>query len=59
MMEATEKGIHDFGIRFGEADAAIDMLGLISRERGNRSGSGSRFEGSFGEIRGRGVRNPG
>ena len=34
MMEATEKGIHDFGIRFGDADAAIEMLGLISRREG-------------------------
>lgn len=34
MMEATEKGIHDFGIRFGETDKALDLLGKIARREG-------------------------
>ncbi len=34
MMEATEKGIHDFGIRFGEAEAVIEMVNRIARKEG-------------------------
>ena len=34
MMEATEKGLHDFGIKFGDADAAIAMLGKIANREG-------------------------
>ena len=34
MMEATEKGIHDFGIRFGEIEKAIDMLNKIAHRDG-------------------------
>ncbi|MEG1584850.1 MAG: aldehyde ferredoxin oxidoreductase C-terminal domain-containing protein, partial [Anaerovorax sp.] len=33
-MEMTEKGIHDFGIKFGEIDKMIDYLGLIARREG-------------------------
>ncbi|MBI9107402.1 MAG: aldehyde ferredoxin oxidoreductase family protein [Spirochaetales bacterium] len=36
MMEMTEKGLHDFGIKFGEIDAVIDMLTKIA----NRDGIG-------------------
>ena len=42
MMEATEKGIHDFGIKFGETDKAIDLLNKIA----NREGIGA--EAAFG-----------
>lgn len=34
MMEATEKGVKDFGIRFGEVDKALDLLGQIARIEG-------------------------
>jgi aldehyde:ferredoxin oxidoreductase len=34
MMEATEKGGHDFGIRFGEVDKALDLLDDIAHRRG-------------------------
>ncbi|MBN2051173.1 MAG: aldehyde ferredoxin oxidoreductase family protein [Spirochaetales bacterium] len=34
MMEATEKGLHDFGIRFGETDKALEMLEKIARREG-------------------------
>ncbi len=34
MMECTEKGIHDFGIRFGEIDKALDLLGSIAHRKG-------------------------
>lgn len=34
MMEATERGLHDFGIRFGEADKALEMLKKISLKEG-------------------------
>lgn len=33
-MEMTEKGIHDFGIRFGEADKMINYLELIAKKEG-------------------------
>ena len=33
-MEMTEKGIHDFGIKFGEADKMIQYLELIARNEG-------------------------
>ena len=33
-MEMTEKGIHDFGIRFGEAEKMREYLGLIARREG-------------------------
>lgn len=33
-MEMTEKGIHDFGIRFGEADKMIEMVEKIARQEG-------------------------
>ena len=33
-MEMTEKGIHDFGIRFGEADKMIKMLEMMARKEG-------------------------
>ncbi len=44
MMEATEKGIHDFGIRFGEANKAIEMLGTIAHRKGlgDEAASGSK-----------------
>ncbi|MGD9290719.1 MAG: aldehyde ferredoxin oxidoreductase family protein, partial [Desulfobacterales bacterium] len=34
MMEATEKGIKDFGVRFGEVDKALDLVGQIARLEG-------------------------
>lgn len=34
MMEATEKGIHDFGIRFGEAGKVWPMLVSMARREG-------------------------
>ena len=34
MMEATEKGLHDFGIRFGETDKALELLGKIAHREG-------------------------
>jgi aldehyde:ferredoxin oxidoreductase len=34
MMEMTEKGLHDFGIRFGETDKALDMLLTITHGQG-------------------------
>ncbi len=34
MMEATEKGVHDFGIRFGEADKAARYMKDIAFKRG-------------------------
>lgn len=34
MMEMTEKGIHDFGIRFGEADRALAVLREIAYREG-------------------------
>jgi len=34
MMEATEKGIHDFGIRFGDADKALQYMDDLSHLRG-------------------------
>jgi len=33
MMEATEKGIHDFGIRFGETDRALELVKKIANRR--------------------------
>jgi len=33
-MEMTERGIHDFGIRFGEADKMISMLEMMARKEG-------------------------
>ncbi|MDD4584007.1 MAG: aldehyde ferredoxin oxidoreductase N-terminal domain-containing protein, partial [Eubacteriales bacterium] len=33
-MEMTEKGIHDFGIRFGEMDTYIEYLKLMARNEG-------------------------
>ena len=33
-MEMTEKGIHDFGIRFGEADKMIQYLELMAKREG-------------------------
>ncbi|MFU8793982.1 MAG: aldehyde ferredoxin oxidoreductase family protein [Dethiobacteria bacterium] len=33
-MELTEKGIHDFGIRFGDVDNFLKMPGLISTREG-------------------------
>ena len=33
-MEMTEKGIHDFGIKFGEAEKMREYLGLIARREG-------------------------
>lgn len=33
-MEMTEKGIHDFGIKFGEADKMIEYLKLMARNEG-------------------------
>ncbi len=34
MMEATERGVHDFGIRFGEANKALQMVKDIAHLRG-------------------------
>ena len=34
MMEATEKGIHDFGIRFGETDKVLKLLKQIANRKG-------------------------
>ena len=34
MMEATEKGVHDFGIRFGESEKALDMLRKMAYREG-------------------------
>jgi aldehyde:ferredoxin oxidoreductase len=34
MMEMTEKGRHDFGIRFGETDKALDMVEKIGHGQG-------------------------
>jgi len=34
MMESTEKGIHDYGIRFGETDKALEYLRLMARKEG-------------------------
>ena len=44
MMEATEKGIHDFGIKFGDAEAALDMLHKIAHRKGigNEAAGGSK-----------------
>lgn len=33
-MEMTEKGIHDFGIRFGEMDTYIKYLEMIAKGEG-------------------------
>jgi len=33
-MELTEKGIHDFGIRFGDVEKFLQMPGLMSRREG-------------------------
>lgn len=33
-MEMTEKGVHDFGIRFGEMDKYIEYLELMARKEG-------------------------
>ncbi|MDR0852299.1 MAG: aldehyde ferredoxin oxidoreductase family protein [Clostridiales Family XIII bacterium] len=33
-MEMTEKGLYDFGIRFGESDKMIDFLRLMARREG-------------------------
>ncbi|HPR24026.1 MAG TPA: aldehyde ferredoxin oxidoreductase family protein [Bacillota bacterium] len=33
-MEMTERGIHDFGIRFGEADKMISMLEMMAKKEG-------------------------
>jgi aldehyde:ferredoxin oxidoreductase len=33
-MEMTEKGIHDFGIKFGEADKMIEYIKLMARREG-------------------------
>lgn len=33
-MEMTEKGIHDFGIKFGEADKMIEYLRLMAKNEG-------------------------
>ncbi len=44
MMEATEKGMHDFGISFGDADGAIAMLHKIANREGigDEAASGSK-----------------
>jgi len=44
MMELTEKGIHDFGIRFGDADSALDLVRDIAlrRGRGDEAAGGSK-----------------
>ncbi|MFP4180387.1 MAG: aldehyde ferredoxin oxidoreductase family protein [Spirochaetaceae bacterium] len=34
MMEMTEKGLHDFGIRFGETDKVIELLHKIANREG-------------------------
>jgi aldehyde:ferredoxin oxidoreductase len=34
MMEATEKGVHDFGIRFGETDKALELVEKIASRDG-------------------------
>ena len=34
MMEMTEKGIHDFGIKFGETDKALDLVKQIAGKKG-------------------------
>lgn len=34
MMEATEKGVKDFGINFGEIDKALDLLPKIAKRQG-------------------------
>ena len=34
MMEATERGVHDFGVRFGEADKALKVAEDIAHLRG-------------------------
>jgi len=33
-MDMTEKGIHDFGVRFGEGEKYVEMPGLIARKEG-------------------------
>jgi len=34
MMEATERAVHDFGVRFGEADKALEIAADIAHLRG-------------------------
>jgi aldehyde:ferredoxin oxidoreductase len=34
MMETTEKGIHDFGIKFGETDKALNLVKQIAVKKG-------------------------
>ena len=33
-MELTEKGVHDFGIRFGDTEKFVEMPGLIAKREG-------------------------
>ena len=33
-MDLTEKGIHDFGVRFGEVDGYVRMPELIAKREG-------------------------
>ena len=35
MMEMTEKGIHDFGIKFGETDKALNLVKQIAAKEGS------------------------
>ncbi|MBU2515742.1 aldehyde ferredoxin oxidoreductase family protein [bacterium] len=66
MMEATEKGLHDFGIRFGETDKAIEMLSKIAyqQEIGVDAGLGTKaladkYGGSDYAIQVKGLELPG
>jgi aldehyde:ferredoxin oxidoreductase len=34
-MECTEKGVHDFGVRFGDLEGHMDLLGRIARREGD------------------------
>ena len=34
MMEMTDRGVHDFGIRFGEIDKALSLLPAIAQKKG-------------------------
>ncbi len=45
MMEATEKGLHDFGIRFGEAEKALSYMEDMAfrRDIGEESSRGSKW----------------
>ncbi len=40
-MDLTEKGIHDFGVRFGDVDGYVKMPTLIANARGRRRRAGS------------------